>query len=157
VKPTKLDIIDPYFELTDLVGIAHAVDFNPDIEISLLISEKNAIDIENKTNMELDKAIIQYWQDTILDDFDMNLKVICIGIPSKRFLSPIHDRYWLTSDGGLRFGTSGNGLGLRISEISKINKTDAKLLIEEYRGYFNQSKRKHIGEKLKLRSFVVIS
>ena len=156
VNPAKLNIIDPYFELPDLVGIANAVNFNSDIKISLLISEKSAIEIEKQTNKELDKAIIQYWLDNIFDAFDIDLTIICIGIPSKKLISPIHDRHWLTSDGGLRFGTSGNGLGARISEISKVSKTDASLLNEKYQGYFDHSVRMHQGEKLKIRSFVVI-
>ena len=70
--------------------------------------------------------------------------------------SPIHDRWWLTKDSGIRIGTSINSLGItRISEISYLTREEAAEREQLIKRYLNKVEREHRGERLLYTSFTL--
>jgi hypothetical protein len=75
---------------------------------------------------------------------------VIIGTQSKGEL-PIHDRWWLTRNAGLRLGTSFNGLGFnKVSEISALSKEELEARMAETEQYIQRLKRDRLGDKLNL-------
>ncbi len=67
---------------------------------------------------------------------------------------PIHDRWWLSENGGVRIGTSLNSIGCgRISEVSPISETDAHALMVEVDQCISGQIVTRIGENIRHSSF----
>lgn len=122
-----IKITDPYFGLEELEFIKLIRDENPDIEISILTSrEKQQKEIEQPW----DESYRSHWRLKVSDADSGYVQIVVIGKGSSGG-HPIHDRWWLSEKSGLRLGTSTNGLGLRLSEISKISEGELPNIINE--------------------------
>lgn len=152
----KLTIIDSYFSLEDLNFIGEAISGDPNITLTILTSLKRKIYIENEHGEGIDDLIYDYWIDHINAQSLPSIKIIFTGIKSLDWCMPLHDRWWLFKDTGLRFGGSVNGLGKRrIQEISKID-TDARINIDhEVSGFISAKQKSYEGERVKYISFDV--
>lgn len=69
--------------------------------------------------------------------------------------SPFHDRWWFAGDRALKFGTSLNGLGRRISTMDELSVEDARTQWSEVAGYCQQREREYEGEKLEYATAIV--
>ncbi len=121
-----IKITDPYFGLEELELIKLIRDENPEIEISILTSRKQQKEIQQPW----DESYRSHWSFKVSDADSGYVQIVVIGKGSSGG-HPIHDRWWLSEKSGLRLGISTNGLGLRLSEISKISEGDLPSMIKE--------------------------
>ena len=123
-----IKITDPFFGLEELEFIKMIRSVNLDIEIFILTSRKHQIG--SQIQQPWDESYRSYWRLHVSDADPGNVKIIMIGKSSDGG-HPIHDRWWLTENSGLRLGTSANGLGMRSSEISKISESEVPNMLAE--------------------------
>lgn len=111
LRPPHLWVVDPYFTPAD-VNI-----------LQLIQDEVDRCQIVILTSKSAHKSVDAPYEDTYRAEWvrisaaqPPNVTIILAGTqPSGKF--PAHDRWWLSNDGGLYFGTSLGGLGKRWSEI----------------------------------------
>ncbi|MGE4532036.1 MAG: hypothetical protein AB7C98_12090 [Acidithiobacillus sp.] len=121
-----IKITDPYFGLEELELIKLIRDENPEIKITILTSRENQKEIQQPW----DESYGAHWRLKVSDADSGYVQIVVIGKGSSGG-HPIHDRWWLSENSGLRLGTSTNGLGLRLSEISKISDGELPNMINE--------------------------
>ena len=111
-----LKICDPYFGTTDLEILRIVRGLNPNISVYILTSKEH-----QDTQLgacDLSDAYSSYWKYNISEQAPPETDIIVAGTITNGKL-PIHDRWVLTKNAGLRIGTSINSIGKgRDSEIS---------------------------------------
>jgi len=140
-----LYIIDPYFNTRDaeFLYTIHKCDKNIDIKV-LCCKIFTQEDIMNE------------WRNTTKDEI-ANCEIVFTYFKSNSE-KPIHDRYILSKNSGLRLGTSINSIGsaMKFSEISRMNKQEVnKLLSEELTSYLQGTKKEVNGERLLRMSYTL--
>lgn len=141
-----LKICDPYFGLEDLEVLQLLRSVKPNVQVQILTSRRNQED--SRVAQPWGETYSTYWRTHISDQDPPSTEIFIVGTASGGQL-PVHDRWWLTSRGGLRCGTSYNGLGhSRDSEISLLSPEEAGILEQEVDQYLFRRKREHRGEKL---------
>lgn len=143
-----IKITDPYFGLDELDLIKLIRAKNPEIDITILTSRVHQQDIPKPW----EESYRSHWRRKISYAEPGNVDIIIIGKGSIAN-HPIHDRWWLSKESGLRLGTSPNGLGVRSSEISKISKTELPNLCAEVDRYILRQVRYVETERLEHSSF----
>lgn len=146
-----LIICDGYFGLLDLDIVQRIGSINPELEITVLTSSKHQKD--QNTSQPFSEAYRTYWNIQLSDAPPPNTKIIIVGLPNGNL--PIHDRWLLTENSGLRLGTSFNGLGARAAEISVMDPQKTQEIEDELRQYISLSKRMHLGERITYESFTL--
>lgn len=152
-KATDFIIItDPYFGLEELEFVKLIRGENLIIPIFILTSRKHQQD--TRIQQPWDETYQSYWRMNISDSDPGEVTVIMIG-NVKTGSHPIHDRWCLSENSGLRIGTSVKSLGSgRITEISPISKTESVPLIAELNRYiYGKGNLIHGGDLLRLSSF----
>jgi len=120
-----LIVSDPYFSVSDL-EILRAVPHG--VEVQVLTSWKVQTGFAGKKDATVPLNALPQWytaawkRTTDIDPPPTMITVLC----TKSYKSPLHDRYILTSSGGLRLGTSVGGLGNKDCEVSILNAEAAK-------------------------------
>jgi hypothetical protein len=130
-----IKITDPYFGLEDLELIKLIRSVNLTIPIFILTSRKHQQD--SRVQQPWDDSYRSYWRINVSDSSSGEVTIVMLG-NDKTGAHPIHDRWWLTENHGLRIGTSVKALGLsRISEVSPITETDLPLFAAEVNRYIS--------------------
>jgi hypothetical protein len=92
-------------------------------------------------------AYTAYWSSASDQEAPETL-IMIVGLRSS-MKSPVHPRWWITKDGGLRVDTSLRSLGgARDSEVFPLSLSEAQERRAELLEYFELKKREHDGEKL---------
>jgi hypothetical protein len=116
-----LVICDPYFNIRDLSILRYVPN---GVSVQILTSLRVQIDGASKKASALDLPRIYAHAWTAVCDIDPpETSITAVGTRTGK--DPLHDRYLLTKGGGLRLGTSLNGLGLRQSEASQLDGSEA--------------------------------
>ncbi len=145
-----IKITDPYFTKEDL-------------DIIQILRRGNAKDpiyvLTSKESQGDDSTLIEdyrkHWRLNISDNDPGDVTIVVVG-KTPRGTHPIHDRWMLSKDSGLRIGTSTNSLGLgRVSDISKINDDELASYHCEVDKYISQFARECGGERLKYLAFTL--
>ena len=145
-----MNIVDPYFHLEDLELLASIVGNDTELPIQILTSERQRILIEGEAGTDIGDAVAEFWKDNLHSNYLPDIRLITIGLDSLNGEMPIHDRWWLSENSGLRLGTSMNGIGgKRLSEISILNEEQLTNVEMRIKGFLNLSQRFYEGEKLK--------
>ncbi len=113
----KLYIIDPFFDENDLEVLKIFKEIKPQAEIVILTSKGNGINSHDNN----DDIYQKKWNDISTEQPPVTrIEVVWLDTQDKK--SPIHDRWWITSnlDTGLSMGTSFNSIG--VSKESQINR-----------------------------------
>jgi hypothetical protein len=140
-----LKICDPYFGVEDLEILQVLLSVNAKCSITILTSKKHQL--QNNLTQPWDDAFRFHWR-KLSDQSPPRTEILIAGFESSGEL-PIHDRWWLGSDSGLRFGTSFNSLGLtKISEISVLSQNETIVREQEVNQYILREKRFHKNEKI---------
>lgn len=135
-----LIICDGYFGLDDLEVLKMLNSLHLSCEVTILTSKKH---LESTGVLKpWSDSFREHWRIQVSDANPPDTTFVVAGIQGSDSL-PIHDRWWLTKNSGLRLGTSLNGLGNRSSEISVMDSVEAELRETEVRQYISMSKRKH--------------
>jgi hypothetical protein len=148
-----LYICDPWFGVEDLEALKLVLEAAPTVNVTILTSRKKQN--EDGLSSEYEKAYREYWQKHFSDQEPPNTELAIVGTQITGEL-PIHDRWWLTQNAGIRMGTSFNSLGLKGgAEISALTSTEVIDRQNETDEYLKRLKREHLGQKLSF-NFVTI-
>jgi hypothetical protein len=146
-----LKICDPYFGLDDLEILRMLASAKPDCRALILTSSEH----QRGLPQPLEETFRNHWRFQISDQEPPDTEVAVVGVGPRGQL-PIHDRWWLTKGGGLRFGTSFNSLGIaRTSEISVLSPAEAALNQKEVDEYLQRTKREHNNQKIRYNLFTL--
>ncbi|MGC9260608.1 MAG: AAA family ATPase [Phycisphaerae bacterium] len=125
----ELIICDPYFDPADLWILKSVLRHARSARVVILTSAEKSHNQKKSTK----EAFSRKWIETS-DQDPPETEIIVCGFDGSGKL-PIHDRWWLTDDTGLRLGTSIAGLGLRESRITPIEMEQLRAdraMIEDY-------------------------
>lgn len=145
-----IKICDPYFGPNDLELLQIIRAIKPSCQIQILTSKKHHDNEKIYDNLEQEYE--SYWRFNISDQDPPETTIVVVGTKTSGVL-PIHDRWWLTNGKGLRMGTSFNSLGHRETEISILDKAEAKEREVEVDKYLNRMEREFKGDRLVYRLF----
>lgn len=147
-----LVICDPFFGPDDLEILQILKGVAPQCSVEILTSTKH----------HNNERIAKPWDETyranwrrISSQDPPDTKVVVIGLKSSGD-HPMHDRWWLTDDAGLRMGTSLNSLGInKESEISFLSREEVSHILSDVNGFLRQHRREFKGERLDYLSFTL--
>jgi len=140
-----LKICDPYFGIEDLEILQILLSISPNCTVKILTSRKQQY--QDNLSQPWDEAYRSHWRH-ISDQNPPETEVIIVGFESSGEL-PIHDRWWITQNSGLSFGTSFNSLGInKTSEVLILSIEESKLRENEINQYISCEKRIHKNERL---------
>jgi len=143
-------IHDPYFGPQDLDWIQVIRTAKSDCEITVMTARRHQS--APPSGAELADVYSSAWR-RLFDQNPPKTEIAVIGGETSKE-SPIHDRWLISGESGLRFGTSLNSLGLtKDSEISELTPEDVEQKRAELLQYLTREKSEHNGEKLRLSRF----
>ncbi len=146
-----LKICDPFFGPNDLELLQMLLSVNPACSVRILTSQKHQT--QEGVQKPWDEAYRHHWRVSISDQDPPETELMIVGVSSTGEL-PVHDRWWLTKDGGLRLGTSFNSLGMKKdAEVSILTKDESEILEKQVDRYLTRIEREHNGERLLYTSF----
>ncbi|HDR8962472.1 TPA: ATP-binding protein [Burkholderia vietnamiensis] len=140
-----IHISDPYFGPEDLEVIRAIAEAASDKEIVVITSKEQV----NKKSRDLsaEEVFRDAWDD-LCDGAPPQTEIVVIGFGTEG-KHPIHDRWILSTGGGLRLGTSPNSIGLlRISEISEMDTDQAAEKLRAIEMILDRNTRHWEGHKL---------
>jgi hypothetical protein len=142
-----LIICDPFFGPPDLEVLKLLDAVNPECKVQILTSKKHQLSLGLPQPWE--DVYRDYWRLRVSDQQPPSTEIVVVGT-QRGHESPVHDRWWLTVEGGLRVGTSFNSLGItKTSEISWLSPTEAQSREGEIGQYLHRPfKQEHEGERL---------
>lgn len=140
-----LVIADPYFGSSDLDVLKIINELCPEIKVTILTSRKQqSQDGHAGTTQE---AFLSSWLE-ISDQDPPETDVMVVGLQKSQQL-PIHDRWWLSKNSGMKLGTSYKSLGIKLtSSVSVMEKDDFQQIRKEVMEYVKRSKREVDGERV---------
>lgn len=140
---------DSYFEAQDLEILKMIKEVNSEVDIDIL-----ATDDVFKDNIE--EEYKKQWK-KISDEVPPFVNFTFCWIPEDKNYRPIHDRWIITKNGGLRLGTSFNSMGIkRESEISVMNSNEALNIMENtLKDYISKKKKEINNQRLSYKSFTL--
>jgi hypothetical protein len=146
----EVKIHDPYFGPDELCWLQQIRIANPKCVITVMTSRKHQPGQTAGTNLE--DLYVETWQ-AQYDQLPPKAEIVIIGGERSKN-SPIHDRWLVTNEAGLRFGSSLNSLGIaKESEISEMSGVDVEQKRAEMDSYLDREKTDYQGEKLRLIRF----
>lgn len=142
-------IADPYLKKQDVEILKFIIESKKEMDISFL-------GCENAISYDIQDQYLKYWDKISHEDPPFSKFIFC-WIPEDQSKKPIHDRWIISKNGGLRLGTSYNGLGVsRESEISIMKPNEALNILENTLvGYIENKTRFINNQKLKYFSFTL--
>jgi len=140
-------IVDSYTKKEDLELVKIIMEVKSDIEIDILGSLDG-----QKSNIE--EEYKNYWK-KISDETPPFVNITFCWNSEDINSMPIHDRWIITKNGGLRIGTSINSLGCKKeSEISVMQPNESLNILEHtVKDYVNKRKRELNKQRLSYKSF----
>ena len=146
----SITIIDPYLTLDDLTFIGECIQKDPNYSITILTSMERMTHVLAGRDEDVSDVLYDYWNDNISSDAVPSIKIIFAGLKSMQNKIPIHDRWWLSNESGVRFGGSMNGLGgMRVQEISKVTLSERVNIDNEVQGFVSMKQKKYKNERIK--------
>ncbi|WP_143746535.1 hypothetical protein [Caballeronia catudaia] len=141
----EIFISDPYFGPNDLDVVKTIAEVCPEKELTILTSRE---EINRATKgASAEEAFREAW-DEMCEGGPPQTDVVVVGYGTEG-KHPIHDRWIVSSGGGLRLGTSTNSMGtVRISEISEMDVSQAAEKINAIKHVLDRSTRHWDGQKL---------
>ncbi|MGH8480187.1 MAG: hypothetical protein ACREXK_11575 [Gammaproteobacteria bacterium] len=99
-----------------------------------------------------DEEYRRCWIQNVSDHSPPDTEIVLFGVaPGGE--SPIHDRWVLSGEKGLRLGTSINSLGMKLSEISILSSEEAIVRLQEVEAYTRGRLREHLGRRVEYSIF----
>jgi hypothetical protein len=146
----ELKFHDPYFGPGDLMWVQSVRSAKPNCSLTIITSKRHQPALQN--GEELDEIYANAWRRQF-DQAPPKVEIVVIG-GEKSKDSPIHDRWLVTRDSGLRFGGSLNSLGVtKTTDISEMTPEEVEQKSLELEQYLVREKTDHNGEKLRLSRF----
>jgi hypothetical protein len=144
-----LKISDPYIGPCEVVEILRLVLATcPTILVEIVTSRKYLSDSGIQPPYE--DAFIVAWR-KVCDQDPPDCQIVVASLPNGS--SPIHDRWWVSRDAGVRLGTSFNSLGSKVSELSCLSPEQKTTYESEIDNCLRLMMRGKDGSKIKFTSF----
>ncbi|MBB4635621.1 AAA family ATPase [Longimicrobium terrae] len=140
-------VVDPYFLPKDVHLLTLVRDVSEDARVFVITDAKS-----KKGLTDPEQGYRAAWNRLRQDD-PPDTTIIFITSRGANPEFPVHDRWWLSEDGGVELGTSYGGLGNRLSRLKRLEKDEADVILQRVEPYFRQSQREHKGERLVYSSF----
>jgi hypothetical protein len=138
-----LVICDPFFAPQELEVLRNVPG---DVHVKVLMGKRNIPGLKGVDLDDFPEAFAKAWRE--FSDMDPPV-VDFLVLSTKSGAFPVHDRYVLTSGGGLSLGTSFNGLGLRDSKIDVLDSSRASAVYEgQIEPYVSNETRFLSGESM---------
>jgi hypothetical protein len=148
-----LKISDPYFGIHDLEVLRLLRSIKPSCSVHILTSKKQQMNDSLATPWE--DSYRMHWRLNISDQDPPNTEIVIVGTQGNG-ASPIHDRWWITNNGGLIMGTSYNALGItKSSELRITSPFEAEQREREVDKFLNRQVREFNSERLFYSSFTL--
>jgi len=146
-----LFIADGYFGIEDL-WILHEINaVNPNCRVYILTSKEH----NEQYRQPWQEEYMNYWRLHISQQEPPPTEIVIVGLKSSG-KSPIHDRWLITRDSGLRIGTSLHSIGeTRISEITELSRSEANEREVQIRRFVIEKEPMYNGEKILYNSFTL--
>lgn len=141
-----IKICDPYFGPEDLEILKLILSSNSSLSVNILTSRK----YQKTLNIPepLEDTYRLYWKSNITEQNPPPTEILVVGKESSGD-TPIHDRWIVSKNSGLRLGTSLNSLGIsKDTEISFLNRGEVETIQNKLEPYFLRMRRQHSGERL---------
>ena len=143
-------VVDPYFSPGDLEWIKIIRLAKPNCQITVLTGRNSQPPVPLGSDL-LDLYLNEWAR--LSDQKPPWTKIVVVGGESSK-KSPIHDRWILTSKGGLGIGTSLNSIGIsKDSAVSPLSDSGFSEIAERIDEYLSGRKLEHNGERLRVISF----
>jgi hypothetical protein len=141
----ELIICDPYFTAADLEIIKLVQDIRPEISIQVIA---NLNENRNKhSSLTFAEEYRSKWRQSVADQDPPNTRIVLCETITHKF--PVHDRWFLANDQGIRLGTSINSLGTnKLSEISFMDEDETHAISQQLNKYLKMQEQYFHGEKL---------
>ncbi len=147
-----LFICDPYFGMKELEALELVLKTKPELTVRVITSKKKQEQDANGSVLPLDEAYLQYWTRNFSDQPPPDTEIVIVADASNEL--PIHDRWWLSGNGGIRMGTSFNQIGIgKDSEISRLTSSQYEERLAETNNLLNRGKLAKTGQKLRYETF----
>ncbi|MEJ6495269.1 hypothetical protein [Pseudoalteromonas lipolytica] len=161
-KVEEIFISEPYFSLEDLSFINECIDrdYSTDVKVvtSLAVYEKFNKEMQETGGFtDLDEYLEYFWSQNICPDSNPRIEIFFAGTKSTR--EPLlHDRWWLNGKGvgGVKLGTSINGIGSKVSGINILSPDDASNVYNRMNGITKKLVKESKGEKVVYKSAMII-
>ena len=149
-----IKIHDPYFDPTCLV-LQIIASVKPDCRVQICTSLRHQ-ERWCRQGGSISSVYSSYWRTNVSDQAPPDTEIVVCGRLTDG-ISPIHDRWWVTENAGLRIGTSLNSLGeARISEISQISCSQVTEIEEQINGLLERRTRECGGDRVVYESFTLL-
>lgn len=147
-----LIIADPFFGFEELELVKLVSEVKSEIDIKVLTSIKHQSQ-NIPRDISIDEYYQKYWKANISDTDPPYCEIVLVGGKVTNE-PPIHDRWIIGENSGLRLGTSYNSLGItKVSEISKITKEETNQRRDIILNYLNRHTKSFNNEKLNYKLF----
>lgn len=143
----EIFISEPYFRPQDISLLRHIQDFLGKAVVIILTSRGSLGGVSEMP----DEVYRSAWYKE-RNDPPPETKVI-VAESRKSRETPVHDRFWLSNNGGVEIGTSYGGIGSRASRVIRLGAEEAQAILERLRPYFNQQRVEFKGERMKYYAF----
>lgn len=145
----RVRICDPYFGPDDLWVARILYKYWPGLSLDILTSFEHLDKIKKNDEGSFSQAFRNECEGAI----DPTIRVVVCGFDGDG-KSPVHDRWMVGKESGLRLGSSFNGIGKsRLSEISNMDEASCNDAIQKLDPFLNQRERMVGGTKLKYRVY----
>ncbi len=148
----QVKLCDPYFGMKELEALELVLKTKPELTVRVITSKKKQEQDANGSVLPLDEAYLQYWTRNFSDQPPPDTEIVIVADASNEL--PIHDRWWLSGNGGIRMGTSFNQIGIgKDSEISRLTSSQYEERLAETNNLLNRGKLAKTGQKLRYETF----
>ena len=153
-KNSTIKICDPFFGTNELELIEILRSVRGDIDFEVLTGLKHQKQEDMRSDLE--EEYLKHWRLNVSDQKPPEVRIVVAGVKSSGEL-PIHDRWIISEDSGLRLGTSLNNLGLsKESEISYLKVDEVDGILQEVNKYLNSQERSFNGERISYQVFYLV-
>ena len=147
-----ITITDPYFGPEDVDLLFEIAKAAPSSDLQVLTGRRHLKKVVSGGGYE--EKFNESWR-SICDVTPSDISIFIIGV-NKDGDHPIHDRWIVANNTGLRLGTSANSLGVsKISEVSQIEGQQLADCREMLCGFLERKVRMWEGERVSLSNFMI--
>lgn len=131
-----ITVSDPYFSQADMVLLRLVLANCPQCSVRVLTSRKA---VSNANKVFDAESFLMEWND-LVEQEPPQTEIVAMAW-NESHVGPVHDRWILTSLGGLRLGTSFNSIGGdKLSEISALNASEALAVLVRIEPFFGRQR-----------------
>lgn len=147
-RPAEVVIVDPFFKPSDVPVLGLLREIRDDVRITVLTGRPMRPGPEGKAP---EAAYREAWRQA-RDDTPPDTTFIAVRTRGKG-VCPFHDRWWLGVDAGVACGTSIGGLGMRLSEVRRLEAEEVRTIRSGIDQFLTRQMREWSGERLEYLSF----